>query len=128
MECRSREKDLAIGFFDIADMIGLIGQYGYVASDRLLRQIGSAIGNFVRAEDLPARYGGDKFCVVLPDTDLTAAAPVLHRIASVINMTDFAVMDVGEPIRVRLQTGCAMFQADDSAESLMARARADANG
>ncbi|MBT6913119.1 MAG: diguanylate cyclase, partial [Rhodospirillaceae bacterium] len=57
-ECRSREKHLTVGFFDIADMAGFNEQYGYVAGDRLLRQIGGAIGGFVRAEDLPARVGG----------------------------------------------------------------------
>lgn len=127
-ECRSRDKDLALGFFDIAEMTGFNSQFGYVAGDRLLRQIGGAIGGFVRAEDLPARFNGDKFCIVLPDSDLASALPVLQRIAGVINMTEFAIPDVGEPIKIRLLTGCAMLQHDDSAESLIARARADCNG
>ncbi len=127
-ECLARDKDLAIGFFDIAQMSGFNGEYGYVAGDRLLRQIGGAIGGLVRAEDLPARFGGDKFCVVLPDTDMASAAPVLHRIAGVINFTEFALPDVGEPVKVHLQTGCAGLQAGDTAENLIARARADAAG
>ncbi len=128
VECRSRNKDLALGFFDIADMTGFNDEYGYVAGDRLLRQIGGAIGGFVRAEDLPARYNGDKFCIVLPDSDLVSASPVLQRIAGVINMTEFAITDVGEPTKIRLQTGCAMPKDDDGAESLIARARTDCKG
>ena len=127
-ECLARDKDLAIGFFDIARMSGFNGEYGYVAGDRLLRQIGGAIGGLVRAEDLPARFGGDKFCVVLPDTNMTSAAPVLHRIAGFINFTEFALLDVGDPVKVHLQTGCAGLQAGDTAESLIARARADSTG
>jgi two-component system, cell cycle response regulator len=126
-ECRSRDKDLAIGFFDIDDMTDINGKYGYAAGDQLLRQIGGAIGGLVRAEDLPARFGGDKFCIVLPDSDQNSARPVLQRITGLINLTEFAVRDIGEPIRVHLQTGCAALQADDSAESLIARARADIN-
>ncbi len=128
LECRSREKDLTVGFFDIADMGGFNAQYGYVAGDRLLRQIGGAIGGFVRAEDLPARFGADKFCIVLPDTDLASAGPVLYRIASVINMTEFALTDISEPVKIHLRTGSAVLQADDSAESLVARARNDIPG
>ncbi|MFP6746590.1 MAG: diguanylate cyclase [Alphaproteobacteria bacterium] len=128
LECRSREKDLTVGFFDIADMTGFNAQYGYVAGDRLLRQIGGAIGGFVRAEDLPARFGADKFCIVLPDTELASADPVLYRIASVINMTEFAIMDITEPVKIHLQTGSAMLRPGDSAESLVARARSGIPG
>jgi len=64
----------------------------------------------------------------LPDTNMTSAAPVLHRIAGFINFTEFALLDVGEPVKVHLQTGCAGLQAGDTAESLIARARADSTG
>ena len=124
-ECESRNKDLALGFFDIADMSAFNAEYGYVAGDMLLRQIGSAIGGLVRAEDLPARFGGDKFCIVLPDTDLASARPVLQRIAGVINFTEFAISDIGESVKVRLKNGSAQLQTGDTAESLIARARAD---
>ncbi|MBL6951351.1 MAG: diguanylate cyclase [Alphaproteobacteria bacterium] len=124
-ECESREKDLAIGFFDISDMTGINGEYGYAAGDQLLRQIGGAIGSLVRAEDLPARFGGDKFCIVLPDSTQESAHPVLNRIAGVINLTEFAIGNDSEPVKVHLQTGCAAVQANDSAERLIARARAN---
>ncbi|MDA1099936.1 MAG: diguanylate cyclase [Proteobacteria bacterium] len=126
-ECRSREKDLAIGFFDIDNMARTNRLYGYAAGDRLLRQIGGAIGGLVRAEDLPARYGGDTFCVVLPDSDQESARPVLQRIAGVINYTEFTIKDVSEPVKVHLLTGGAAVRDGDSAESLVARARASIN-
>ncbi len=126
-ECQSREKDLAIGFFDIENMTGVNGEFGYEAGDRLLRQIGGAIGSLVRAEDLPARYSGDKFCIVLPDSSQDSARPVLQRIAGVINFTEFAIKNISGPVKVHLQTGCATVQAGDSAESLIARARAEIN-
>ena len=100
----------------------------YVAGDRLLRQVGGAIGGLVRAEDLPARLGGDEFCVVLPDSTRPSSEPVLRRIAGVINFTHFAIQDVGKPVKIHLRSGCAELQADDSAESLIARSRLDGRG
>jgi len=74
-ECRSREKDLAIGFFDITNLTGLNGEYGYVTGNHLLRQIGGAIGGLVRAEDLPARFGGNNFVSSCPVATRKPPAP-----------------------------------------------------
>ncbi|MDP6567776.1 MAG: diguanylate cyclase [Alphaproteobacteria bacterium] len=126
--CKQWQKSLSLGFFDITDMAGLNARHGYVAGDRLLRQIGGMIGGLVRAEDLAARLGGDKFCIVLPDAPMVAALPVLHRIAGVIDFTEFAVPGVDEPISIELRTGCAEWQSDDTAETLIARACANSQG
>ena len=82
------------------------------------------IGNLVRAEDLPARYGGDDFCVILPDTTYEDGLHVLQRIAGVINFTDFSVPRINDPVSVNLNAGCATLTDADTAEALIARARA----
>ena len=74
---------------------------------------------------MPARFGGDKFCIVLPGSDQEAARPALQRIAGVIYFTKFTIKDDGEPAQVNLQNRCATLPAGDSAESLIARARTE---
>jgi two-component system cell cycle response regulator len=117
-------KALSVGLFVLENLAPINAVHGYVAGDRALRQVGGMIGSLVRAEDLPARIGGNEFCVVLPDTPREAAEPVLHRIAGVINYTEFSLPDIDTPISIDLATGCASLEPGDDARSLVRRARA----
>jgi two-component system cell cycle response regulator len=117
-------KPLSVGFFDVGNMGSINQAHGYVTGDQILRQIGGMIGSLVRCEDLPARYGGGKFCIILPDTTAEAAAPVIRRIAGVINFTDFAVPGIDRTVSVDMHSGLAQLERDDGEESLIARSRA----
>ena len=118
------DRQLSVGYFDIADMAGLNRRFGYVAGDSLLRQVGGLIGTLVRGEDLPARIAGEEFCVVQPDTPPAAARVALERIAGVVDNTDFALSGLAEPARIHLQIGSAALAPGDGAAELLARARA----
>ncbi len=103
-------------------MTGINQRFGYAAGDRLLRQAGGLIGRLVRGEDLTARYDGQQFCVVMPETPQDTAARVLRRIADVVGMTEFGVVMDAEPLGVALGLGCTGLAPRDTAESLIARA------
>lgn len=124
-----RTREFSVGFFDVDGMARINQRYGYAGGDVLLRQVASSIGRLVRGEDLTARYGGEEFCVVMPETSQEAAATALRRIAGVIGQTEFGVATAEGPVVIRLKVGCAGFdprESGDSAESLIARARAAA--
>lgn len=116
-------RPVAIGMFDVEDMAGINDRFGYAAGDRLLRQTGGLIGRMVRGEDLTARYGGQQFCVVMPETPQGAAVRVLRRIADVVGMTEFGVVMDAEPLGITLKLGCTGLAPRDTVESLIARAR-----
>ncbi len=118
-------KNLTVGFFDVRSLAHFNADYGYVAGDLLIRQISTMINGLLRVEDLSARYGGDEFVVVLPETPPEVAAIALRRIGAVIGSTEFAVADMSEPVPVYLQVGVASAEEGDSAESLIGRAKAD---
>jgi diguanylate cyclase (GGDEF)-like protein len=63
------------GFKEINDA------YGHVAGDRILLMTAGVLCAHLRKSDIAARYGGDEFAVILPETDLSAATAIAGRIA-----------------------------------------------
>ena len=55
-------------------------RFGHDSGDRLLRAVGDVMRGDVRATDMPARYAGDEFVLILPETDITGAALVAEKI------------------------------------------------
>ena len=117
-------RELSVGFVDVTDMAGINRRHGYAAGDQLLRQIGGSIGCLVRGEDLTARYGGEEFCVVMPDTPGDVATAALGRVIDVVSQTEYGIGASDGPLLIRLKLGCSAFVTDDTAESLLLRARA----
>lgn len=55
-------------------------RHGHPAGDRYLRAFGAAIRRVLRAADVASRYGGDEFCLLLPETDLASAHQIAERL------------------------------------------------
>jgi two-component system, cell cycle response regulator len=119
---KSQDRHLAVVFFYIPNIEGVRSHFGEDAAEHLSEQLGQWITGLLRAEDLTAFYGKNEFCVVLPDTPLSEAEVVMHRIAGVLSYTDFAVRDVYQPIKVWVQVACTDAQPGDDRAGLLARA------
>ncbi|HEX6265736.1 MAG TPA: GGDEF domain-containing protein [Burkholderiales bacterium] len=95
--------------------------YGHDAGNRLLRQLANAIQAELRATDVPARYGGDEFIVLLPETPPKGALDVAERIRRAISGTTLALE--GKTIASSVSVGVACFPEDGrSLDALAARA------
>jgi two-component system cell cycle response regulator len=118
-------RHLSIMFFRVPDVEGIRQRFGEEQATHLRLQLGQWITGLLRGEDLTARYDENEFCVVLPDTPKEEAQIVMHRIAGVLAYTDFAVVDVYQPVKVWVRVGGADLTPDDSVDSLVERARRD---
>ena len=61
--------------------------YGHIAGDRALHVIGDLLSSSVRETDCVARYGGDEFLAILPDTPAEGAEIVARRVLAAVNGT-----------------------------------------
>src|SRR5205814_8497600 len=55
-------------------------RYGHAVGDEVLKAVAAALKQAVRLYDVPTRYGGDEFAIILPDADTEAATRVATRI------------------------------------------------
>ena len=65
---------------DLDDFKLVNDTFGHLFGDRVLVWTAELIRSILRGADMPARYGGDEFAVILPDTDARAASMVARRI------------------------------------------------
>lgn len=89
---------------------------GHETGDMVLQMVGQVLQQ-VRAGDIPARYGGDEFVVLLPDTDKTGARIVAQRLQSALKQ---AAEQLGLPFPITLSIGCATVTNGDTSLLLLA--------
>jgi two-component system cell cycle response regulator len=97
---------LSLIFFDIDDFKRINDSCGHTQEDKVLRQIGRIIKNVVRECDIAARYGGDEFAVLLPNTSAEGAHELASRLRSIIREHRFVDMKIE---KVTTSTGIATF-------------------
>ena len=95
--------------------------HGHDAGNTLLRQVANAVQTELRATDVPARYGGDEFIVLLPETPPKGAADVAERIRAAIASRPLALN--GQQISATVSIGIACYPEDGrTLDALAARA------
>jgi diguanylate cyclase (GGDEF)-like protein len=69
--------------------------YGHLEGDKLLAQIGRILRSVLRSGDLPVRFGGEEFVVLLPQTDCEAAGRAAERIRVAIEQETTVTVSLG---------------------------------
>ena len=102
---------LSVLMVDLDDFKRVNDVYGHQAGDRVLRAIAGALRAAVRTSDVVARYGGDEFVVLMPDTDAAEAAQVAARASEAVAGRAHAMAD-GTEVHVTCSAGLATFPID----------------
>ncbi|MDP3175334.1 MAG: diguanylate cyclase, partial [Phenylobacterium sp.] len=97
--------------------------FGHDVGDEVLREFAVRLASNVRAIDLPCRYGGEEFVVVMPDTQLEDAQRIAERIRLHVAGAPFRVMAGAELLTVTISIGvAATIGALDRPDALLKRA------
>jgi hypothetical protein len=88
--------------FDIDDFAGINEEYGHLAGDAVLAQLGRRISRRVRREDVFARTGGGEFALVVPEVDKAGASILGQRLLRMIEETAFGFDDVKIPVTLSI--------------------------
>ncbi|HKC61399.1 MAG TPA: diguanylate cyclase [Myxococcales bacterium] len=101
---------LAFAMIDLDGFKPVNDKYGHVFGDRLLRAVASEISRSLRTPDVAARYGGDEFAVILPQTQPEGALRVCERIRKAVEQLALNAGDA--PVSVTATLGAADYPAE----------------
>jgi diguanylate cyclase (GGDEF)-like protein len=87
--CKRTGTSLSLVFLDLDGFKGINDLYGHMAGSRTLLEVGEIIRESVRDSDAVARYGGDEFVAVLPETGPEGALVIAERMRRAIGSHTF---------------------------------------
>ena len=107
--CQQQQGHAVIALIDIDHFKTINDTFGHVVGDCVLRQLGTELRRNLREGDQAGRYGGDEFCVILPDTSEAQACQAMERLRE-------QVASYRNPqlphLRISLSIGLSAFEAD----------------
>lgn len=118
------KSSLGVAMVDLDDFKKVNDTLGHLSGDMLLMQVADRLRAAVRSEELPFRYGGEEFTVLLPAVTEEALLSVGERLRLTLADAPFLLAD-GRELRVTCSVGVAVLAGDDlDGERLIALADA----
>ena len=103
-------RPFALLMIDLDGLKAANDRYGHETGDQLLRAVAEVMHSDIRATDMAARYGGDEFVLVLPETDVAGALLVADKLR--VDISRLAVPHNGNVVRTSVSIGLVAFPED----------------
>ena len=122
---KRQNNPLCAMMIDIDFFKGVNDTHGHAAGDEVLRTVAGIIKEHLRESDIPSRYGGEEFAVLLPFTKLDEAKIVGERLRKAVEVASIPINQDNENAKniiVTISMGLAEFNSTETGETLFERA------
>ena len=116
---RRNNKGLCVAMCDVDHFKAINDEFGHSSGDRVLQQIANSLTEYVRRNDIVARWGGEEFLVIFSEIKLTAARIVAERLRG--RLANTAQVE-GGPESISVSIGLSMLGPDVTADALIEQA------
>ncbi len=116
-----QRRSMAVMMLDIDYFKRVNDNYGHDVGDRILIEFARRIQRNIRGADLPCRYGGEEFVVLMPDIDKNRSQIVGERVREAVEMKKFDTGN-GLQIPITVSIGISLIRENDNMQTLLKRA------
>lgn len=114
---------VVVAFFDLDHFKLVNDRFGHPAGDHILRQTAERMRRYFRLGDVAARFGGEEFLILFPESDVAGAMERLRRFHAQFCMRQMSLPGSKDAIYMTASVGVATYPADgDSAAAILQRA------
>ncbi len=106
----------SLAMFDLDGFKAINDEQGHLVGDRVLTEIGRLLRTRLRGGDMAARWGGDEFMILMPETEVQGARSVVNDIRESMEEWDFGLDQI-----LHGSFGISQATGDDSAETIVGR-------
>ena len=116
---KEQRKPFSLLIFDVDHFKNFNDTHGHLAGDEVLRRVGQTLTETTKTTDLPCRYGGEEFALILPNTKVDSARIAAEQVRKAIEAMD--VEFEGKHLSVTASIGVAEIQAGEDDTKLIRR-------
>ncbi|MGE7835388.1 sensor domain-containing diguanylate cyclase [Viridibacillus arvi] len=114
---RTEEKTFSLLIIDIDHFKKVNDTYGHQIGDIVLAKLANILKIQVRTDDIVARFGGEEFTIILPDTDFEEAILIAQKLNRTIELAEWT-----ETGNLTVSIGLATFSENDTEDSIVKKA------
>lgn len=114
------KQPLSLIMIDIDNFKKINDTYGHIIGDEILIHLVDSINTLIRKSDIFARFGGEEFIILLPETDLSGAVELCEKIRTYIENTSFSDGEVS--IHFTISIGTSEFKDENLLRELIQKA------
>lgn len=111
------DSSFSLILFDIDDFKRINDKYGHIVGDSVIKNIAEIISKSIRDTDIFARWGGDEFVILLPNTDIQQAKEIAERMRKYIRDNLYEMEE-----NITCSFGLASYEKNDTTQSLLRKA------